>query len=347
MPVQFGSALSQISTDWTTFKSVVTAKGLSIQYVQDLVTYTIFAFDGPLAYLCCIWLGEVPDGVINSGYSQAQNDADKTDFETNYKPIANSRLVRTDRFGGNVQTPFQFLSSQGVVPGLSSGLVPGYVSTASASAVAVRATTYTPGTSNARRSLKSTSANDTNTGTGARTVKITYFDQALNGPFYITVTLNGTTAVDTSATDICFIEHLEVVTSGSGTSNVGVVTLYSATGGGGGSAMGSIAIGDNRTFWAHHYVPPGVTCFLFGLRCGASAVAGSSFLAIQRNPCTPPNPMLNVSGYIRHGAAGSLMVDVDWDIPIAVPGPCLVVAMEKPDTTTASVAHTGFDYIQF
>jgi len=41
---------------------------------------------------CTIWTGAVPAGVIAGGYSQAQNDADKTDFETNFKPYANRSI---------------------------------------------------------------------------------------------------------------------------------------------------------------------------------------------------------------------------------------------------------------
>lgn len=98
MAVVFGAGITTISSDWTMFKAVVVSKGLddALQYVQNVSTYTIFAFDSLLAYSCVIWTETVPDGVINSGYSQAQNDVDKSDFETNYKSTANKPLIPRD-----------------------------------------------------------------------------------------------------------------------------------------------------------------------------------------------------------------------------------------------------------
>lgn len=83
-----------ISSTWTTFQAKADLKGLSIQYDDDGVTYQIFAFDGPIAYTCTIYKGTVPDGVIGSGYSQSQNDADEAEFEADYQGLANQRLVQ-------------------------------------------------------------------------------------------------------------------------------------------------------------------------------------------------------------------------------------------------------------
>lgn len=92
MTVSFGSSFTQKYYVWTTFKVVQSSKLLSIQYDDDGVIYTIYGYDGPEVHICVIYKGLVPDGIINSGYSQVQNDADKSDFETNYKSTANSRL---------------------------------------------------------------------------------------------------------------------------------------------------------------------------------------------------------------------------------------------------------------
>ena len=79
-----------ITSTWTNFQSIVIYKSLSMQYYDDGVIYSIFALDGPISYSCNIWHGTVPNGVIAGGYSQAQNDADKTSFETNYKSTSNN-----------------------------------------------------------------------------------------------------------------------------------------------------------------------------------------------------------------------------------------------------------------
>lgn len=152
----------------------------------------------------------------------------------------------------------------------------------------MRATAYNEPATAAQRSIASANANDTAAGTGARTVRITYFDNAGAGPLTEVVTLNGTAPVNTVATNIRFIESMEVVTAGSLGSNAGIVTLYGATGGGGG-AVGSIgyatlipATGDNRTFWAHHYVPAGwrvsLSTFEVSIYSGGSATNGRAFV---------------------------------------------------------------------
>jgi len=78
---------------WTDFKAALTAKGLleQIQYIQDSDTYTIFAYDVPMKYVCTIYKGTVPTGV-QAYYSQATNDSDKSDFTTNYQSESNRRL---------------------------------------------------------------------------------------------------------------------------------------------------------------------------------------------------------------------------------------------------------------
>jgi hypothetical protein len=93
MPIQFGNQFISISSDWTEFKINARQRGYSLQYQIEGETYFIFGIDGPLAFNCVIWTGIVPDGVINGGYSQAQNDADKADFETNFKKDANQPLA--------------------------------------------------------------------------------------------------------------------------------------------------------------------------------------------------------------------------------------------------------------
>lgn len=93
MSVQI-NANAVVSDTWTNFKAIaITTKNLPIQYTDDGIEYTIFAFDdNTIAYVTTIWKGTVPDSVTSNGYSQAQNDSDKSDFETNYKPNANSRI---------------------------------------------------------------------------------------------------------------------------------------------------------------------------------------------------------------------------------------------------------------
>src|SRR3989304_5248033 len=89
--ITFGS-IPQRSGDWTWFKPLIAAKTLKTQYEEDSVIYLVYGYDIPEVCTCTIWKGTLPESVIEGGYSQAQNDADKVDFETNFKPYANRSI---------------------------------------------------------------------------------------------------------------------------------------------------------------------------------------------------------------------------------------------------------------
>ncbi len=93
MSVHFSAALTRIDGLWTAFKTTVLARGLTpyVQYNDDGVSYVIFAIDASLVFTCQIWQGAVPAG----NYTQAQNDADKAEFEAGFKPYANRNLAQT------------------------------------------------------------------------------------------------------------------------------------------------------------------------------------------------------------------------------------------------------------
>ena len=154
----------------------------------------------------------------------------------------------------------------------------GQVATSATTEVAINATTYAEQTSNAGRALVSGSANDAAAGTGARTVKVTYYALSatgvITGPFSETVTLNGTNAVATVGTNICLIEKIEVLTVGSGGKSAGIISLTVAADGSGGT-IASIAAGAQRTYLGHHYVPSGRRCDITDwIACGGDTAAG-------------------------------------------------------------------------
>jgi hypothetical protein len=92
MTVFLSPSYTQRSFFWTDWKAFCTKKNGIAQYDDDDgAVYTIWFYDGPEVFVCTIWKGAVPDGV-QAVYSQVQNDADKTDFETNYKAKANTRI---------------------------------------------------------------------------------------------------------------------------------------------------------------------------------------------------------------------------------------------------------------
>jgi hypothetical protein len=217
----------------------------------------------------------------------------------------------------------------------------GRVTLASTTIAPVTETVYTEQTANAQRSLVSASANDTAAGTGARTVQITYYDAALTGPYTEIVTLNGTTPVNTVATNICFIEELRVLTVGSGGSNAGIVSLKAATAGGG-ATIWSIAAGSNQTFGARHYVSAGYTCHITGFVGGIKGADTAGFLIREKDPTLATDAERQISDQLRAPSSG--MSVRNYGTPIVVPGPSRITVYAVPDSTSSRVYYSSFDW---
>jgi hypothetical protein len=231
----------------------------------------------------------------------------------------------------------------GRIPGAISGRAQGYISTTSTANQVVRATAYTPQGTNAQRSIVSTSANDTAAGTGARQVLITYLDAG----FVLhteTVTLNGTTPVNTVGNNIAHIESIQVTQVGSGQVNAGTINLYTGTAGSG-TVWASCNPGDQGTVWAHHYVPAGVTCYISILSAGGTAVSGITNLVHQPSIATANLATTQIGTAIVHPAGGQW--DHEFAIHLAVTGPDLIFVNEQPVSATANKTWAGFEYVQF
>jgi hypothetical protein len=243
-----------------------------------------------------------------------------------------------------IVTDFYIAIAQGLLPNVIAGRAFGYVSTSAASGVRILATAYSPAAPGAaaQRSVSSSSSSDASAGTGARTVTITYLTTA----FLVkqeTVTLNGTTAVNTVGTDIAYIESIAVATCGSGLTNAGTISLFNATAGGGGT-LGSIAAGDGQTNWAHHYVPAGKTCLVTSVSFGCTITAGRGFANRTGDPSQSTLPILPIGGQYAHLAGGN--EDHMFQVPVVVPGPDRIFLTEFPNASTASTAFGAFEYIQ-
>lgn len=223
------------------------------------------------------------------------------------------------------------------------GRTQGYVGTSATSGVAIRATAYAPQGTNSQRSFKSTSVNDTAAGTGAQQVTLNYLDTSFATHSEV-ITLNGTTAVNTVGTNIAFIENMIVSQVGSGGGNAGTIEIFTATAGGG-SIWGTIATGDNQTFWAQHYVPAGVTCYIIAMTTGSTAVAGQTNINHFGNPLSTNIPELQIGVTIMHGGAGTW--DHMYQVPLAVVGPDFILLTEKPVSNGVNTVFSGFEYVQF
>lgn len=277
-----------------------------------------------------------PVAVMGSSQSPTVTDTSLVvQISPNQDPIPTT-VVPTDAFSAN---------AQGKTP-----------STGTNTFVPIRMTTYNAQTTAAQRSLVSTSANDSSAGTGARQVTIYYLDAtgagpSLTQPFYTeTVTLNGLTAVNTTNTNICFIEKIIVTSVGSNGSNVGTITLFTGTGGTG-TAIGSIGTGnvvtgqgDNFTLWAHHYVPKNFTTDVYATVGGVVASAGGgNYVQILR----AKDPTVATSAEIIIGdiitiAQGNAFLRT-FGSPLGQIGPARLVLYGTPGTNN-TVMYGSFDF---
>jgi hypothetical protein len=232
--------------------------------------------------------------------------------------------------------------------GLDAQLALGYVSSLSLTGgtTAVRATTYNEQTANAQRSLVSSNANDTSAGTGARKVKVTYLDQTGAGPYTEIVTMSGTTPVNMTATNVCFVERMDVDKAGSGGKNAGIITLKTGTGGTG-TEIGSIAVGDNETFWAHHYTPAGgLSTYITGTsvaHTGIDLTTGATFI-IKSKPINLTDAVeRQVSDFMRLIGNESGLARA-YATPIKILGPARSTMYATSEALAATTYRGSFDF---
>lgn len=106
-------------------------------------------------------------------------------------------------------------------------------------------------------SVLSSSVADTSAGTGARTVLISGLDAG-----YVeiseTVILNGTTRVATALSYIR-VNHVTVVTAGSGETNAGIIRVDS---GAASDVLIAIAVGNDHSLLSHYCVPDAHTAYI-------------------------------------------------------------------------------------
>ncbi len=125
-----------------------------------------------------------------------------------------------------------------------------------------------PDAAGVQMSIVSTSADDTDGGTGVNSVEIHYLDADLIEKHEI-VTLAGLTPVSTVATDIRFINCMHLQTTGSGLAAAGDITASNT-----GSVYSQISTGEVRCSSSARMIPAGKKCFVAG--ASASSVSGTA-----------------------------------------------------------------------
>lgn len=222
----------------------------------------------------------------------------------------------------------------------------GDVTTSSTTVVAINRTAYTEPASVAAFSIKSASAADAAAGTGARTVLVTYYDNTAAALASETVTLNGTTCVNSVTTLARFFEKASVVTAGSGLANAGLLTLYTGTGCS--TVAGTIAVGDNQTFWAHHYVAAAKTANITGISVNhnGTTVGSGAVFVIKSKPIGVTNAVETQSGDFHRLYGQSSTSSRVYASPIKVVGPARVQVYATPETASTTVYRASIDFFE-
>jgi len=222
----------------------------------------------------------------------------------------------------------------------------GEVTLTTVTTAAIRKTTYTEPTTNFTGSVVSSSANDSAAGTGARTIRIFWMDSTGASIGTEDATLNGTTPVNLVTSTKCFIEKILVLTVGSVGSNVGTISLYTGAGATG-TLVGTIAIGDNRTLWAHHYVQSTKIFNLTGITAGSTATtsgAGSSYRLRARSISVANSVESQINDTLTlYGQSSQTTRNYITAIP-AVTGPARVVLFCTTLASSSIVYRGSFDF---
>jgi len=283
--------------------------------------------------------GVAAEGAALSGSPVRIGGSDATDIRT----------FATDANGVIINAPLSYAIAIGRLTG-SAGRIAGDTTIAVTNTeTPVRNTVYTAQTSNAQRSINSTSGADTSAGTGARTVLITYYSISagvVTGPFTETVTLNGNTAVNTVSTTVAFIESVDVLTGGVGNIPTGTLQVFSAAAGGG-SVFASIPAQARRTAYCHHYVASLRKCYITDLMTSSTAASAQvpnfhvRSLDLSTTNAVERRVMDNI---IQQGDADSMF----WShvTPIVVQGPALITGYVTTTNSVSQVNAMEFGYFE-
>ena len=163
------------------------------------------------------------------------------------------------------------------------------------------------------------------------------------GPFTEEVTMNGTTAVNTVASNIAFVDRIEVTEAGSQAGNVGTVRMHQGTGGAGG-ILGQIEIGDNESNWAHHYVADGKTARVTDIGMSVKGTCGGQ-VHIRKATPTVSNSVENTIDFVQRAEPGRSRVHSPR-VPITVVGPARISLLVKPDSSASHDWNGGFAFYE-
>lgn len=184
-----------------------------------------------------------------------------------------------------------------------------------------------PAAGGIQMAVRSSSASDASAGTGIRTVLIHYLDAnyAMRSE---TVTLNGTTLVNTVATNILRVNDFHATSAGSGAQAVGDVTLENT---GGTVVYSRIAATHNRARNAVFTIPAGKAGYITHWNGSSGAATGTHYTILTLRATTHENTYY-AGLFMVQDSIGTLNggMNIDYDIPLHLP--------EKTDIKVSAIS---------
>lgn len=187
--------------------------------------------------------------------------------------------------------------------------------------------------------IVSTSASDAAAGTGVRTMEITFLDAN-----YVqkteTITLNGTTPVNTVATDILRVNRTRSVTVGSGGSAAGTISLTNVAGSVTYDIIPATFVSSRKAIYT---VPANKTGYIAHWQASSGAATGSHFTIISLRATAFSN-IPNAPGiFASLDEVGTLnnSANISLPIPVRIPEKTDVKITAVSDAANAGVTVLG------
>jgi hypothetical protein len=190
-----------------------------------------------------------------------------------------------------------------------------------------------PAAGGIQMSVVSSSANDTLAGTGAQKVHIHYLDASYVKHEEV-ISTNGTTPVNTVATNILRINGLHVVQAGTGGTSAGNISLTSV---GGATTYGYIEAGYNTARQAIYTIPAGKTGYIKHWQASSGTASGAHFTEFSLRTTSHYGVLWN-GVFIASDSVGTLNNNavMTFPIPIEVPATADVKVTAISDSGAAN-----------
>lgn len=198
--------------------------------------------------------------------------------------------------------------------------------------------TVIPAPADAGEQMTLISENDADNGataTGILTLVLSYLDAAGDAQFEI-VTMNGTTAVDTVATDIRFVQDMQSLTVGSGGVAAGNIRIYRKITNT--RVYSMIAAGGNQDLVPHKMVPRAKTLYLKRWLCSEASNAKRCHMRLRAD-CDNEHPPVRQAGVFLFKSTVALdSAAVPTELAYSIPALSIVKVSGQADVSGAELA---------